>query len=314
LKFEEKESKKKKNSKKALKRKKPEKRIHRQVDDERLMEGGDSDEEEASASHTKMGVKRALALSKKSASLQTEKDQDQSHQNAKSKKTQKRKKLEKLIQKQFDGERLMEADGSDDEEDDGENYSKGSSEEEDEDDDCFKPPAPNIAPSVSASAICEPPRSADLSQQEHSKMSGPVCSNDGRNQEVVLGTSSLSNDETGDDNENIKELGVKPSAPEKLYDNSARAHMSDSASSDNRDNVEKGNDDPGSEKEDMKKRVLDYIPKEVQEQYREVCFGLYSGKFFPGIQLGPFDVPFGGGVQDNYVKMAKKVSCFAQLI
>jgi hypothetical protein len=169
----------------------------------------------------------------------------------------------------------------------------------------FKPAAVDIAPSASAIAI-----------SGHSG-SEPAISNDGcygtrQNQEVLLGTSLY---KTGDDNENGREVslwkGMTAHKPEKMHDDGARAHMSKNSSS--CDNVEKGNDDPGSEKEDMKKRVLDYIPKEVQEQYREVCFGQFNGKFFPGIQLGPFDVPFGGDVQDNYVKMAKKVSCSAQL-
>jgi hypothetical protein len=72
---------------------------------------------------------------KDSASLEVEGDKDNTLENAESKKAQKRKKLEQLIQKQVDEERLMEGDGSDEEEDDGEDYSKGSSEEEDEDDD-----------------------------------------------------------------------------------------------------------------------------------------------------------------------------------
>jgi hypothetical protein len=179
-----------------------------------------------------------------------------------------------------------------------------------------EPNTTDIAPSASAIAIGEPPRSADLSQQEHSNMSEPASSNDSQKQQVILGTSFLSDDKTDgddddDDDENTNAVDTD-TRKKKVHDDDTRAHMSRNSSSD--DNFWKGNDDPGSEKVDMKKRVLDYIPKEVQEQYREVCFAEFNGKFFPGIQLGPFDiVPF-GNIQDEYVVMAKKVICFVLIL
>jgi hypothetical protein len=61
-------------------------------------------------------------------------------------------------------------------------------------------------------------------------------------------------------------------------------------------------------KEDLK-TILDFVPKEVQDQYRDICFAEFYGKIFPGIQLGPFDVDTSlcENIQKGYVTMAQKV-------
>jgi hypothetical protein len=54
-----------------------------------------------------------------------------------------------------------------------------------------------------------------------------------------------------------------------------------------------------------KNRILQMIPKKVQEDFRQVCFAEWSNSFFPAIQLSPFDVPH--TIRETYLTMAEKV-------